>query len=378
MPLANSVFVAIDMSKPTWLVALHTPSDGRTGQHKLEGGNVPGLLSLIGRARSRQARTTKASVPVCCCFEAGYDGFWLARRLHAEQIETYVIDPASLRVDRRAKRAKTDRIDVGGLLRAIMSLHRGDSDACRLVPIPSPEDEDAKRTHRERQRLVKERTGHINRIKGLLATQGIYEYQPLKQDRRSRLHELRTGDGRSLPERLQREISRELDRLELVIEQIDEIEQERDAAINAAAVPEGTLKAGALMGSQLLRLRGVGAETATILVREGFYRSFANRKALASYAGLTPSPHASGQVNRDQGLDTSGNALLRKTMVELAWMWLRHQPSSVLSCWFRERVGEQKGRIRRITIVALARKLLIALWRYATTGLVPTGAILKA
>lgn len=135
MPLANSVFVAIDMSKSTWLVALHTPSDGRTGQHKLEGGNVPGLLSLIGRARSRQARTTKASV-VCCCFEAGYDGFWLARRLHAEQIEPYVIDPASLRVDRRAQRAKTDRIDVGGLLRAIMSLHRGDSDALPFGPNP--------------------------------------------------------------------------------------------------------------------------------------------------------------------------------------------------------------------------------------------------
>lgn len=378
MPLVNSVFVAIDMSKSTWLVAVHTPSDGRTGQHKLDGGDVPKLLSLIDRARNRQSRAAKAPASVCCCFEAGYDGFWLARRLHAEHIEAFVIDPASLRVDRRAKRAKTDRIDVGGLLRAIMSLHRGDSDACRLVPIPSPEDEDAKRTHRERQRLVKERTGHINRIKGLLATQGIYEYQPLKRDRRSRLQELRTGDGRSLPERLQREISRELDRLELVVEQIGEIEEERDTAINAAGGPDITLQVGALMGSQLIRLRGVGAETATILVREAFYRSFANRKALASYAGLTPSPYASGEVNRDQGLDTSGNALVRKTMVELAWVWLRHQPSSVLSCWFRERVGEQKGRIRRVAIVALARKLLIALWRYATTGLVPTGAILKA
>lgn len=378
MTPTNAVFVAIDMSKSTWLVAVHTPSDGRTGQHKVNGGDVAALLSVVDRARTRQARIAISPPAIHCCFEAGYDGFWLARRLRAEQIEPYVIDPTSLRVDRRAKRAKTDRIDVSGLLRALMSLHHGDFGACRLVPIPTPEEEDAKRTHRERQRLVKERTGHINRIKGLLATQGSYEYQPLKQDRRRRLHELRTGDGRPLPERLLREISRELDRLELVIEPIGEIEEERDAAITAADGPEGPTEPGAIMGSQLTRLRGVGPETATILVREAFYRAFTNRKALASYAGLTPSPYASGEAKRDRGLDTSGNALLRKAMIELAWIWLRYQPDSALSCWFRERVGAQKGRIRRIAVVALARKLLISLWRYATTGLVPTGAILKA
>jgi transposase len=310
MTSTNAVFVAIEMSKSTWLVAVYTPWDGRIGQHKVDGGDLAALLLIIERVRNKHARAVDSPVSVHCCFEAGYDGFWLARRLRAEKIEPYVIDPSSLKVDRRAKRAKTDRIDVGGLLRVIMAVHQGDLHACRLVPIPSPEQEDAKRTHRERQRLVKERTGHINRIKGLLATQGIYDYQPLKQDRR--------------------------------------------------------------------RLRGVGAETATILVREAFYRSFANCKALASYAGLTPSPYASGGMNRDQGLDHAGNSLLRKTMVELAWVWFRYQPDSTLSRWFRERVGEQKGRIRRIAVVALARKLLIALWRYATTGLVPTGAILKA
>lgn len=376
MTSTNAVFVAIELSKSTWLVAVHTPIDGRTSQHKIAGGDVSALLSIIDRARNRQARTTISAVSVHCCFEAGYDGFWLARRLSAEQIQPHVIDATSLKVDRRAKRAKTDRIDVGGLLRVIIALHQGDLHACRLVPIPSPEEEDAKRTHRERQRLVKERTGHINRIKGLLATQGIYDYQPLKHDRRRRLPDLRTGDGRVLLECLRREISRELDRLELVIEQIGEIEEERDAAIKASAA--SATEPTAAMGAQLIRLRGVGAETATILVREAFYRSFTNRKALASYAGLTPSPYASGGINRDQGLDNSGNSLLRKAMVELAWVWLRYQPGSALSRWFQERVGEQKGRIRRIAAVALARKLLIALWRYATTGLVPTGAVLKA
>lgn len=373
MTSTNAVFVAIEMSKSTWLVAVHTSKDGRTGLHKFDGGDVTALLSIIERARNRQAHTADSEVPVHCCFEAGYDGFWLARRLRAEKIKPHVIDPTSLKIDRRAKRAKTDRIDVAGLLRVIVALHRGDSYACRLVPIPTPEEEDAKRTHRERQRLVKERTGHINRIKGLLATQGIYDYQPLKQDRHRRLHDLRTGDGRALGERLRREISRELDRLELTIEHIAEIEAERDAAIKA-----GATEPSAVMGAQLIRLRGVGAETATILVREAFYRSFNNRKALASYAGLTPSPYASGGMDRDQGLDHAGNSLLRKAMVELAWVWLRYQPGSALSRWFRERVAEQKGRIRRIAVVALARKLLIALWRYATTGLVPTGAILKA
>jgi transposase len=186
MTPTNAVFVAIDMSKSTWLVAVHTPKDGHTGQHKVDGGDVAALLSIVQRARGRQAQAAMSPTSVRCCFEAGYDGFWLARRLRAEQIEPYVIDPTSLKIDRRAKRAKTDRVDVGGLLRALMSLHRGDSEACRLVSVPTPEEEDAKRTHRERQRLVKERTGHSNRIKGLLATQGdtLYARQRLSGHRR--------------------------------------------------------------------------------------------------------------------------------------------------------------------------------------------------
>src|SRR5919206_581643 len=206
------------------------------------------------------------------------------------------MDPGSLQVDRRARRAKTDRLDAAMLLRALMAWCRGDRAACRMVQVPSVEREDARRTHRERQRLITERVRHVNRIKGLLATQGVYEFRPLRRDRWARLGELRTGDGRELP----------------------------------------------------------------------------------AYAGLTPSLHASGDRSREQGISKAGNPLLRKAMVELAWLWLRYQPGSALARWFTERVGAVRGRMRKIAAVALARKLLVALWKYVTTGPVPEGARLKA
>jgi transposase len=242
-----------------------------------------------------------------------------------------------------------------------------------MVQVPSVEREDARRTHRERQRLIAERVQHVNRIKGLLATQGIYDYRPLRRDRWERLEDLRTGDGRELPPRLRREIEREFRRLELVLEQIAATEAERDATVAAPAAED----ADAAMVAQLARLGGIGPELATVLVREALYRPFANRKEVAAYAGLTPSPYASGDRHRDQGISKAGNPLLRKAMVELAWLWLRYQPDSALARWFTERVGSVRGRIRKIMAVALARKLLVALWRYLTTGLLPEGARLK-
>jgi transposase len=215
---------------------------------------------------------------------------------------------------------------------------------------------------------------HVNRIKGLLATQGLDDYHPLRRDRWARLGELQTGDGRPLPSRLRREIERELRRLDLVLEQITAVEAERDAAI--AEPTAGDVDAAKV--ALLARLGGIGPELATVLVREALFRSFANRKEVAGYAGLTPSPFASGDRHREQGISKAGNPLLRKAMVELAWLWLRYQPDSALSCWFAERVGSARGRMRKITAVPLARKLLVALWRYVTTGLVPEGARLKA
>jgi len=219
--------------------------------------------------------------------------------------------------------------------------------------------------------LVKERTQHINRIQALLATQGILDFQPMHKDGRERLGQARTGNGRQLPARLKAELERELDRLALVARQIAEIERERDAAVKASLVAGG--KAGLLV-----RLKGIGPEGATVLPREAFHRPFSNRREVAAYAGLVPSPWQSGGTDHEQGISKAGNARLRKTMTELAWLWVRHQPGSALSRWFRERVGDAKGRGRRIAIVAVARKLLVALWRYVEHGVVPEGAELKA
>jgi transposase len=368
------VFVAMELSKTSWLLAAQSSPSGKASSHKLDGGDVAGLLALLRRLQARERRAEGEEVRVVLAHEAGYDGFWLQRRLAAEGIACWVMDPGSLQVDRRARRAKTDRLDAAMLLRALVAWCRGDRAACRMVQVPSLEREDARRTHRERQRLIAERVQHVNRIKGLLATQGVYEFRPLRRDRWARLAELRAGDGRALPPRLRREIEREFGRLELVLEQIEAVEAERDAAVAAPAADD----ADAPKVAQLAKLGGIGTELATVLVREGLHRPFANRREVAAYAGLTPNPFASGDRHRDQGISKAGNPLLRKAMVELAWLWLRYQPGSALARWFAGRVGAVRGRMRKIAAVALARKLLVALWKYVTTGLVPEGARLKA
>ncbi len=368
------VFVALELSKSAWLLAAQGSPSGKTSLHRLDRGDVAGLLALLRRLQAREQRASGNQGQVVLGYEAGYDGFWLQRRVSVEGITCCVMDPGSLQVDRRARRAKTDRLDAAMLLRALMAWWRGDRAACHMVQVPSVEREDARRTHRERQRLIAERVQHVNRIKGLLATQGIYDYRPLRRDLWERLEELRTGNGRELPPCLRREIDREFRRLELVLKQIAASETERDATIEAPAAED----VDAAKVAQLSKLGGIGPELATVLVREALYRSFTNRKEVAAYAGLTPSPYASGDRHRDQGISKAGNPLLRKAMVELAWLWLRYQPDSALTRWFTERVGAVRGRMRKITAVALARKLLVALWRYVRTGLVPEGARLKA
>jgi transposase len=288
-----------------------------------------------------------------------------------------VVDPASIHVDRRARRAKTDRIDAQALLRTLMAHHRGEGRVWSVVRAPTPEEEDARRPHRERQNLIKERGRHVNRIKGLCAQQGILGYEPMRADRHERLAELQTGDGRPLPPCLLAEIRRELARLELLLEQIAEVEAMREAALEAE--PAGPAEAARVERTLALRrLLAVGPETSTVLGNEVFFRRFENRRQLAAYVGLAPSPHMSGGLSREQGIAKSGNPRARTALVELAWLWLRHQPCSALSEWFVRRVGEQRGRLRRIMVVALARKLLVALWRYLETGLVPQGATLRA
>jgi transposase len=368
------VFAAMELSKSAWLLASQRSPSGKVSSHRLESGDADGLLALLRRLQERERQACGGDVRVVLGYEAGYDGFWLQRRLATEGIACQVMDPGSLQVDRRARRIKTDRLDAAMLLRALIAWERGDRAACRMVRVPSVEREDARRTHRERQRLIAERVQHVNRVKGLLAAQGIHDYRPLRRDRWACLEELRTGDGRGLPSRLRREVERELRRLELVLEQLDVVEAERDEAVERPAPGDEDAAKVAL----LAKLGGIGTELATVLVREALHRPFANRREVAAYAGLTPSPFASGDRRREQGISKAGNPLLRKAMIELAWLWLRYQPDSALARWFVERVGAARGRVRKITAVALARKLLVALWRYVTAGLVPEGARLKA
>src|ERR1700747_804876 len=368
--------LAIELSKKSWIVAVNTPLSDKISRHTLKPGDGKELLDLCERIRTRVARESKRRVEIVSCYEGGYDGFWLHRLLEAHGIRNYVIDPASLQVDRRARRAKTDRVDVERLLRSLMAYLRGEPKVWSVVCVPSVAEEDDRRLNRERVRLINERIQHVNRIKGLLAIHGIYDYQPLRRDRMLRLERLRTAaDGQTLPPRLKAEILRELQRLELVLGMIKTIEAERDAIASAAKTE--TKHTSAKKIQNLAKNKSIGPEFANTLVGEVFYRSFDNRKQLASYVGLTPTHFQSGSMCRDQGISKAGNAKARTVMIELAWMWLRHQPDSPLSVWFRERVGKLKGRIRRITIVAVARKLLIALWRYLETGLVPKGAALK-
>jgi transposase len=372
-----AVYVAVELSKKGWLIALRGPGSDRISLHRLAAGNAAELLALIERFRKAAAEAVGTEVAALTCQEAGYDGFWLHRVLTAAGIASLVVDPASIHVDRRARRAKTDRIDAQALLRALMAHHRGEGRVWSVVRAPTPEEEDARRPHRERQNLIKERGRHVNRIKGLCAQQGIFQYEPMWADRHERLAELRTGDGRPLPSRLLAEIRRELARLELLLDQIAEVEMTREAALKAEP-PNATEAARVERTLALRRLVAVGPESSTVLGNEVFFRRFENRRQLAAYVGLAPSPHMSGGLSREQGIAKSGNPRARTALVELAWLWLRHQPRSTLSEWFVRRVGEQRGRLRRIMVVALARKLLVALWRYLETGLAPQGATLRA
>jgi transposase len=243
-----------------------------------------------------------------------------------------------------------------------------------MVKAPAPEDEDRRRPGRERKVLITERIQHVNRIKGLLFCQGVSGYEPLRRDRRQRLDELKTGDGRVLPDHLTAQISRELDRLELLLEQIKAAEAERDALFAAAKAAAPT----PAPVTMLLEIKGIGPEFAAILWMEAFFRSFANRRQVAAYAGLAPTPWQSGSVDREQGVSKAGNPRLRTALIQLAWLWVRHQPQSALALWFKERVTRNGGRFKKTTIVALARKLLVALWKYVTAGVVVEGAVMKA
>jgi transposase len=366
----STLFVAIELSQRSWLVTMHCPDKDKISHHKLEGGDHAGLLTLIERMRERAARTLGAVPAVVSCYEAGYDGFWLHRLLMAAGITNHVFDPASIAVDQRARRVKTDRIDGEKMLRTLMAYLRGEPRVVRIVRVPSPEQEDARRASRERGRLTKEQTAHTSRIKALLRLLGMAVGNPRRHDWLSWLVKQRDWQGQAVPPQIMAEIKREHARLMLVREQLDALAQ----------APADLTPAAAQMAQRselLLRLKSLGPAFATTLTNEVFYKDFRNRREVASYFGLTPSPWQSGGIDRDQGISKAGNPRARCAAIEMAWLWLRHQPDSKLTQEYRRRTLNASKRIKRVAIVALARKLIVALWRYLTTGLVPEGAMLK-
>ena len=367
----GAIFISLELSRSSWVVTSLSPGGGeKMSKHTVRGGDVAGLLKRFAQLKEKAKGRTGKVFPLIVIQEAGLDGFWIDRVLQNEGIESHVVDPASIATSRRRRRAKTDGIDGEALVRALLAYKRGEPRVCSMVRLPTPEDEDRRRLCRERKVLIMERVQHVNRIKGLLFSQGVSGYEPLRRDRRERLDVLQTGDGRPLPLHLKAQVRRELDRLELLLAQIKAVEAERDALLAAETKAP-------VAPAMLLSVKGIGPEFAAVLWSEGLSRPFENRRQIAAYAGLAPTPWQSGSVDREQGISQSGNPRLRTTMIQLAWLWLRHQPDSALALWFHDRVKRNGGRLRKTTIVALARKLLVALWKYVTAGVVIEGAAMK-
>ncbi|AHK47600.1 MULTISPECIES: IS110 family transposase [unclassified Ensifer] len=367
----GAIFVSLELSQSKWLITSLSPSGGeKMSKHAVAAGDVAGMLGRFAELKRKARARTGRCFPIVVIQEAGLDGFWIHRVLEAEGIESHVVDPASIAISRRRRRAKTDRIDGEALVRALLAYQRGEPRVCAMVRVPTPEEEDRRRLSRERQALTNERIRHVNRIKGLLFSQGVSGYEPLRRDRRKQLEECKTGDGRPLPAHLKAQIGRELDRLELLLQQIKAVEATRDAMLAAT-------QAVSPAPAMLLTLKGIGPEFAAVLWSEGLSRHFDNRRQVAAYAGLAPTPWQSGSVDHDQGVSKSGNPRLRTTMIQMAWLWVRHQPQAVLTLWFRDRVKQNGGRLKKTTIVALARKLLVALWKYVNAGVVIEGAVMK-
>jgi transposase len=368
----NSTMIAvIEMSQSSWLVAGVVPGVDRHPLKKLEP-DEEGLLRLLRRWQDEAARAGRTIRRIAVAFEAGRDGFWRARWLRARGIEAYVIHPASIPVSREHRRAKTDRLDTELLKRAFLGWLRGEPNHCSMAAVPTLEQEDAKRPNREREVLVGERTRLVNRMKGTLARLGLRGFKPTLRRAPERLETLRTPEGAAVPPNTRAELQRDMARLRFVTEQIRAIEAARAERLEQA--PETGPNA---MIRLLARVVGVGIETADMLVQEVLSRNLRDRRAVARYAGLTGAPDESGAKRREKGLAKAGNARVRRGMIQLAWRFLLFQKDSALSQWYRARTTDARGATRKTLIVALARKLLIALWRFGATGEVPQGVVLR-
>jgi len=369
----STMIAAIEMSQSNWLVAAIVPGVERQPLKKLDA-DEEALLKLLHRWRHEAGLAGRQIKRIVVAYEAGRDGFWLARWLRARDVEAYVIHPTSVAVSREHRRAKTDRLDTELLKRSFLGWLRGEKRHCSMVAIPTIEEEDARRPNRERGNLVTEQTRIVNQIKAILTRFGIRAFRSTLREVEEKLERVRTAEGTPLPENTRAELRRHLARLRVVREQIRAIEQERLRKL--AATPAGE-KGPHVMVRLIARLLGVGVETADMLVNEILSRHLRDRKAVARYAGLTGSPDESGRRRRERGLARAGNARVRCGMIQLAWRFLRFQKDSTLAQWFHARTTDGRGSTRKTMIVALARKLLIALWRLVTTGEMPQGVVLR-
>lgn len=361
------VYMALELSNKKWKLGF---SDGhKDRQATIEAGDFPVLNQRL--AAAKQKFKLGGDCQVLSCYEAGRDGFWIHRALEDQGITNRVIDSSSIEVNRRKRRAKTDNVDVKALLRLLQRYWGGEDKVMSVVRVPTIAEEDQRRLSRERERLLKERGSHSARIKSLLVAHGIR--LEIRSDFLQRLAQSKGGLGYELGSDLKAELRREYGRYRMVHDQVKvlEAEQKRRAEEQHSDAIEQI--------NRLMRLKGVGWQSSWILVMEFFaWRHFENRRQLGSCAGLTPTPYSSGDSQREQGISKAGNRRIRSLMVELSWLWLRYQPDSALSQWYERRYAQGGKRMRRIGIVAMARKLLIALWRYLTDGVVPEGARLKA
>ena len=359
----NSTIIAVvELSQSSWLIGGVVPGIERQPRKKLEP-SPERLLAVLHRWRDEAVRAGRAITRIALAFEAGRDGFWLARWLAPRGVEAHVIHPSSVAVSREHRRAKTDRLDTELLRRGFLGWLRGERGHCSMVRVPTLAEEDAKRPNRERDCLVGERTRIINRIKATLARLGVRNFRLTLRQAAEHLAALYTPEGSPLPPNVSAELERDIARLGLVIGQIKQIEQARRQRLEEE--PESGRHA---MVRRLARVVGIGIETADMLVNEVLSRPMRDRRAVARYAGLTGAPDESGAKRREQGLAKSGNARVRRGMIQLAWRFQRFQKNSALARWYQARTADHRGASRKTMIVALARKLLIALWRFVNIG----------
>lgn len=367
----STLIAVIEMGLASWLVAGRNPGLNRNPVRKQDA-DPDALLARLYRWRDEAGQAGHPIRRIAVAFEAGRDGFWLARWLRARGIEAYVIHPTSIPVKRDHRRAKTDRLDTALLMRAFLGWLRGEADHCSMAAIPTLAEEDYKRPNREHQNLSSEKTRIINRVKGALIRLGIRNFNPKLRAAAQRLRHLQTPEGEPIPPNTLAELDRDLARLRFVAEQARAIEKTRLNQLGAA--PNDRPNAMVLM---LARVIGVGIETADMLVHEVLSRGLRDRRAVARYAGITGSPDESGAKRREKGLAKAGNSRVRRGMLQLAWRWLMFQKDSALTQWYRARTENAPPRACKTMIVALARKLLITLWRYTTIGEVPAGVVLR-